>query len=823
MKYLTEHLSGKLYFTERLRKKLARIPDEGITLVEAGSGYGKTTAVREALKSCANVYWHTAYEDSIATSFSLLFRTIMQFCPEVGARLLALELPNRSNAEEIADALLSLSAEEPVYLVLDNFHWLFSALAKPIVRALLTPTDHNIHIILIAHDLSWCVHALPHPQKAVIIHHDDLCLRKYEIKEYYAESGVMITGEQAYWLREQSEGWVAVISLHLSRCLKLGIWVDETKLDEILTPHLWQWLSLEEQEKLIAYSFFDHLSLRQICELDNTSEFTDATRRLLAKMPLVHLDDAKQHYTIHVLLQNYLTDQSRYFSKERLHKVCQRVGLWCSEHGDTVRALTAFYRCKDFEDMLSLDLVGLFQVKLDGEPFEQIAESLSECATDDMIARHPISMLRIAYILFGSCKFVSYNKLMKRLRCVIDTVSDLTLLGEWLLIDGFSVFPDLTAMGERYREAALYLGGQSHVISPNEPYMFGCPSMWMLFHTRSGHMEETADLFSETLAQYTALTGGHGSGADEIYRGETYCVQGRYDEAEICAYKAAYLAENAREGTVSYGAAMLLAIIAVYKGDDKALQRALSMLETFASKYMRLCDTPQNTCMLETVRGYLSGLLLMVHNYPVWARDSGAALTQLTFANFLVHQSRVTDLVLQKDYVHAIARIEVLLASDERLASVATRIFMLAGLALCCLATGRIGKAVDALDMSLSLATPDRNYTFLARFRKIFGVLFIHPRISRKHKQAIREIRSLKLQYAAPDDELVFRDIAPSHLPTELTPREREIAHMAANGMRNQEIAKALNITETTVKSHMNLIFQKLDIDRRSRIKEMLG
>lgn len=55
-----------------------------------------------------------------------------------------------------------------------------------------------------------------------------------------------------------------------------------------------------------------------------------------------------------------------------------------------------------------------------------------------------------------------------------------------------------------------------------------------------------------------------------------------------------------------------------------------------------------------------------------------------------------------------------------------------------------------------------------------------------------------------------------------LTDREREVAQLAAGGMRNSEIAETLHISENTVKHHLKNAFQKMNIDRRSRLIEML-
>jgi DNA-binding NarL/FixJ family response regulator len=49
----------------------------------------------------------------------------------------------------------------------------------------------------------------------------------------------------------------------------------------------------------------------------------------------------------------------------------------------------------------------------------------------------------------------------------------------------------------------------------------------------------------------------------------------------------------------------------------------------------------------------------------------------------------------------------------------------------------------------------------------------------------------------------------------QLTKREHQIADCVARGLRNKEIARQLNISEKTVKSHLNNIFQKLGLQGR--------
>jgi LuxR family maltose regulon positive regulatory protein len=49
-----------------------------------------------------------------------------------------------------------------------------------------------------------------------------------------------------------------------------------------------------------------------------------------------------------------------------------------------------------------------------------------------------------------------------------------------------------------------------------------------------------------------------------------------------------------------------------------------------------------------------------------------------------------------------------------------------------------------------------------------------------------------------------------------LSERQLEVLQHLALGLSNQEIADALYIAESTVKSHVNAILRKLDVDNRT-------
>ena len=58
-------------------------------------------------------------------------------------------------------------------------------------------------------------------------------------------------------------------------------------------------------------------------------------------------------------------------------------------------------------------------------------------------------------------------------------------------------------------------------------------------------------------------------------------------------------------------------------------------------------------------------------------------------------------------------------------------------------------------------------------------------------------------------------EVEPSLAGAELTPRESEVLEMVARGMDNREIAKALYLSQHTVKNHVSSILVKLQVENR--------
>ena len=92
-------------------------------------------------------------------------------------------------------------------------------------------------------------------------------------------------------------------------------------------------------------------------------------------------------------------------------------------------------------------------------------------------------------------------------------------------------------------------------------------------------------------------------------------------------------------------------------------------------------------------------------------------------------------------------------------------------------------------------------------------------------EELVNAIRCINCGYAQLAPGLLERVINPQPIPesispalAQLSPRELDVARLVAIGATNQEIAQKLFISESTVKTHINSIFNRLNLKNRSQL-----
>lgn len=801
-----------IYFSERLLEKLEQLHTMPLTLMEAPAGYGKTMALKHALKNVAHgaLRWHNAKEAAVCCDW--LVRQIAQLSPVLAQQLLALY------NEEGQVPFVQRSEEPSLYLMIDNFQVIAAQFPFSILQLLSALKDSAVHVIFLSR--SFYELPLTDLMYTCSISKEDFLLRQEDIICFAQRLGISLTEKQALRIQDKTGGWAAVVSLYLQNGCDEVEW---KKLSLLLEDLFWKRQGDMLRRVVLRFAQFEAVNVEMVRVL--TEDIADLKQigRMLYSLPLLQYDAEKEQYYPCALLREFLLYRLRNTSFLIQWDSYHRCGCWYREHGKTKEAVTAFYKVLDYEGILSCDLTGLLFEKFDGVACTEIAgEILRHCPMETK-QRYPLSLLRLCYALFANAAFSEYQQLLEETKAIICEGNDPNLLGEWELIAAFQDFPNLERMEQHYQRAKRLMTVPSAIFTEREPFLFGSISMWRLFYAKPGEMEKTAETLERVMGLYQSLTAGHGSGAAELYRGELCCMQGHFADAEIYGYQALYASLQRKSAGITYGAALLLGTNAAYRGDTVARQRILSYLEDSAHTYPFLRGTFLDVCMKETVQSYLSMLQWEEDKRMHRLQSASNRLYDLNFANSTIKGVRIVWIMMKKHYHKAIGILEAALKMDARLIPLPAQLFIHTNLALCYFAIGRIQKAAEHLEFTLSLAEKDQVLAFTAYFRAYLEPLFSLPAISRKYAAVIQEIRSLPIQNISVAPEWTAFIPTQENKPEEpLSKREREIAELAARGLRNGEIAEMLHISEGTVKNHLKIVFRKLNIDRRSSLRGRL-
>ena len=140
--------------------------------------------------------------------------------------------------------------------------------------------------------------------------------------------------------------------------------------------------------------------------------------------------------------------------------------------------------------------------------------------------------------------------------------------------------------------------------------------------------------------------------------------------------------------------------------------------------------------------------------------------------------------------------------------------------------------AIDRFSAALAIPEAERWPFDLARVQLLYGEHLRRAGATREARQQLHiALERFQLLGARPwtaraQDEL--RATGQSSLPAaasgvgRLTPRERQVAALAASGLRNKEIADRLVLSERTVAAHLHRAFPKLGVTSRAGLRDAL-
>lgn len=862
-----------------LRRRLDRALKYPLTVIAAPAGYGKTSLLSQwrsdQLSRGIEVAWLSIDEAGIepqALAVDLVL-TIAQAGRNLG-RLAALaedgfsDMPTQSVVARLAEALAQDS--RPFVVIVDDVHRIspaaFAGVLGPMLRH--GPPD-SVHIVLSGRELPPV--NLPELEgRGLLLRPDpaELCFSAQEAQELLAG----IAPERVEHYIEQSEGWPIVLQL-------LRSWLrsrSERGITDIPLPGRFEGIVSYLTDQVLANLTEGEASL--LCDVSILDAFNPdlvaaitgngaAWREVIAarlfEYLIVPLDANRYWFRYHHLIGEILRQRLQRQPLDYVAELHRRAAQWFEAHGMSVEAVRHASAAGDFGHAASMiERKGVWEMTQFGgvsllrqllapippehardyprlqlgrvcllakssktlealqlfRATEEATAGFSRVASDELAATRRDASI-ISHIVAGYCDLPLTPEALENVRRSLDELPTSDSVARALLLNvaafyahSLGCIPDALELSGQAVRAMRHAGS---VVGLNHCYLH-----LGMAHLRLGQRREAEAVFREASAlaeENFGADSGLRACADVLLSVALYArgeINGARERLDPALRQAA-----AGDGwmDVFFEGYETAAAIALLDGDSRLVDDVLTRMERTAGER----GLSRLTALRSTL---LARIAILRGDFP--AAEAAIARLSPPYSPGIwrrepfwwrVHDEAAVASAMLSLAKEDLSRAEVILDDLANAAKAGKRESPLA-LAQTLQAVLRLRRGDAAGGGRILLGVVERRMAeddlqCLARLGAVIAPLLRRARLRASESAASVRARNALAALASAVDQ--FR-IGNRGRPLPLSPREIEVLAALARGASNKAIARALQMTENTVKFHLKNVFQKLGVTSRA-------
>ncbi|TVX93776.1 LuxR C-terminal-related transcriptional regulator [Paenibacillus agilis] len=862
------------------RSRLIDKLDEGaknnkLTLISASAGYGKTTLVSDWLACCDQpAAWLSLDEgdNDPRRFFQYLFAAVKMnmrnMDEEAVERLDIVHSPQLPSIELLLTTLIHTmtATSDDCLIVLDDYHVIQSETIQQAVASLLERMPNYVHVVITTREEPLLpLSRLRARGQITEIRVSDLRFTYSEAAEFLEQTmGLQLSSEQTALLETRAEGWIVGLQL---AALSIRDQKDASSFIrsfrgshrfvlDYLVEEVLQRQPSSIQQFLMRTSILDRLC-GSLCEAvlhseDGEPTVRDASGQSIleylerSNLFIVPLDDERRWYRYHHLFADLLRQRLR----QQLNASTQnemlivaglhlRASEWYENNSFEIESFHHAVAANDTERAARL-------LEGNGMPLLFRGAAAPALIWLDSISNTQLDAQPALWVLYASALLISgrvseVESKLKAAEYAIQLVEqdekNRDLLGhiasiratiavskheaETILIESRRalelVYPDNFPV----RTAATWSLGYAYQLqgdraAASKAYMDALTSGQKIGHViitimsslglgRIQECENQLHMAAETYQQVLKLVGdmplpavceAHLGLARIYYEWNDLHTALQHGQISVRLAKQLEHTDRVVAGEV------FLAKLKIAQGDVSEAAAIISKAEHMASQYHFKHQLP----LIAEAQVYV--LILQEH--------LTAAHTLSRKYNLPISQARV--LLAQGNTATALAILEAAIQKVEAKALEDERLKIIILFSIVLYAHGEQIKALEALREALTMAEPSGCIrSFIDEgvgMKKLLGVAIVHGIMPNYTAKLLAQFESEEQIYQFTSNEL---QLDPERVLIEsLSARELEVLHLIAQGLSNHEISERLFIALTTVKGHNRVIFDKLQVKRRT-------
>lgn len=823
--YLDDYNKEGIYLTEKLQKQMRKLQSFPITIVEAPTGFGKTTSIKDfSQRSTDKIKWINITGSSKEIFWADFCDAFSEINEVVERSLRTIEYPQSEKAiVEIRNILKKLTINESTYLIIDNYHLIGDSFFDMLIESLIDVLPQDLHFIFITQALTSTVtYDLILKKKLLHISKEDMEFKDEDIIRFFERHHLSISQEEAKSLYEFSEGWISAIYLQMIHFAESGSLDNCSSIDTLVERTVWDKLSDSEKYFMISLSSLDNFTVKEAKMLLPKDIPVTEIENILKKVIFIRFDKSNRNYYIHHIFSDYLNSEFRSLSKEDRREIIVQIGKLHEHRNMIFKAYSYYYQAEEWELIYqSVPPFDSLYPYINRENKEFFIGLVNNCP-DEIREKYYYFPIIMCFVLF---MYNEKDRLIEYLMNIVyaieenETLSERqkkNLLGTVYYVRGYTEFNNIPMMNEFYKKSLDYAGSPIIDLTAKVPFTFGCPSVLHIFH-KTGELADTQiQELSEGMPNYYRLSEGHGKGADALMKAEVLYNRGDIEGAEILCHKALYMADSREQTCITLSALLLLTRMSVFEGDYDTYSENLNSFKKKVN-YNNSAIMSEYINMIDLSESFMYALTDHPDKISQWLTDwesieNRVNLISMSFANIIFAKW----LYLKEDYQKFLGISGQFLGVSSIFKNAMPNIYTYIFIAMSNNALGYEDKAVKMLRFALDMARPDDFIMPFVENEQYLSGILEEANYDVELRPFIKKIKSLAKKYN--NGLKSIQKNAKNKDNFGLTSRELEVAKLASERYSNKEIGEKLFIAESTVKSNLKIIFNKLNVNSRSEL-----
>lgn len=822
-----KNMSNRAYISGNLKNKLSRFEMYRYSFIYAPTGYGKSKITKSFFKNYSGytVLWIDAessreiFWENFCNAVKLLNVSLAESFKNIG-------FPDSDEDINAVINLLSImnSEQSSALLVIDNFDNIFDDNMCRIFAASYLSTAVGLRYAFILRKITnQSVINLITKDDALGITKKDLAFSQEDIEDYFRLNEIILDKETSKEIYQKTLGWPYIVYLYMeafrNKVTDNDIPVSD-KSNTFIENNVWFELNNKEREFLANMSVFSSFNLNQ-CMKQTFLEEKECLN-LLNSISLIDYDEHTRRYSFNPMFDKYILQVLSELPTQDVRSITLRAANTNLDDGNYFEAMKLYSQSREYTKIYRSNI-----------PYEHIypfvIKQNKDVFTD--IANHYWDIDKQGHFEFSIS--ICFSLLMFNERHMVDTLlTDITAdinkdtylsenarnsyLAELQYIKAFTRYNDFELMIKDFNLISSYSKSPVGITACGFPFNYECPSVLMLYHRQAGSLDKELATLEHYAPDYYRITNGHGKGFEAVMKAEVLYNRGDIDGAEILCQKAIYMADSRNQYGIYIAASYILANIALHRGlndqykeNMKNITRIANIDKFKSRSLVKLSDIClaclySNTGQEEKIASWLKDQKSI---------EDTVNFFSLSFVNVLFGKY----LILTQDYHHYLGISGQLLGLNNMFSYVMPQIYTYIYLAIANNETGEVLKAHKFLKEAIKLAEPDNIYMPFVHNYDAVSELMAEAVINRDYQKFIKNVTRISKGYS----KGVKAIKKAGHMLADygLTVRESDVAKLAAKRYSNKEIAEHLFIAESTVKSNMKVIFNKLQINSRAELK----